>query len=78
MIPKPKLLSARFHTLFRPETYASLKRDFRRSHFQYLMAAELPGDYDYFLITAGDQTLDARYSHLDSVTGFDRFRFGKP
>jgi len=76
--PKPKLLSARFHTLFRPETYASLKRDFRRSHFQYLMAAELPGDYDYFLITAGDQTLDARYSHLDSVTGFDRFRFGKP
>ena len=69
-------MSARFNKLFSPETYATIRRDFLRTHFQYLMAAELPGDYDYFLITAGDITLAERFAHLDSVTGFNRFRTG--
>jgi pimeloyl-ACP methyl ester carboxylesterase len=74
---QPKLLSARFNRLFRPETYATIRRDFMRTHFQYLMAAELPGDYDYFAITAGNATLANRFAHLDSVTGFNRFRLGQ-
>ncbi len=74
---QPKLVSARFNKLFSPETYAAIRRDFLRAHFQYLMAAELPGDYDYFLITAGDRTLAERFAHLDSVTGFKRFRMGQ-
>ena len=74
---QPKLVSARFNKLFTPETYATIRRDFLRTHFQYLMAAELPGDYDYFLITAGNMTLAERFAHLDSVTGFDRFRMGQ-
>ena len=74
---QPKLVSARFNKLFTPETYATIRRDFLRTHFQYLMAAELPGDYDYFLITAGDTTLAERFAHLDSVTGFNRFRMGQ-
>ena len=75
--PKPKLVSARFPRLFSTETYARLKRNFRRAHFQYLMAAELAGDYDYFLITAGDRRLADRFGHLASVTNFNRFRLGK-
>jgi pimeloyl-ACP methyl ester carboxylesterase len=74
---QPKLVSARFNKLFSPQTYATIRRDFLRTHFQYLMAAELAGDYDYFLITAGDMTLAERFAHLESVKGFDRFRVGK-
>lgn len=74
--PKPKVLSARFPKLFTPATYRQIQRNFSRTHFQYLMAAELAGDYDYFLITAGDMTLEQRFAHLQSVTGFNQFRLG--
>lgn len=75
--PRPKLLNARFAKLFRPESYAVLRRQFQRAHFQYLMACEIAGDYDYFLITAGDMTLGDRFRRLKSVEGFNRFRLGK-
>lgn len=74
--PRPKLVSARFPKLFTPQTYANIRRDFSRAHFQYLMAAEIAGDYDYFLITAGDRRLGERFAHLASVAGFNRFRLG--
>ena len=64
---KPKIVSARFVKLFTAETYKRIKRDFHRMHFQYLMAAELPGDYDYFLITAGDRSLADRFSHIPCI-----------
>jgi hypothetical protein len=75
--PRPKLVSARFPKLFTAETYAKLRRQFQRAHFQYLMATELAGDYDYFLITAGQRRLADRFSHLDSVRDFNRFRLGR-
>jgi hypothetical protein len=75
--PSPKLVSARFPKLFTPDTYKTLRRQFKRAHFQYLLAAELTGDYDYFLITAGDKTLGQRFAHLKSVKGFDRFKLHK-
>lgn len=67
---KPKVLSARFATLFLPQTYAGMKRNWYRHHFQYLMAGEKNGDYDYFAITAGSQTLGARYQTKPSVVGY--------
>ncbi len=75
--PSPKIVSARFPKLFRPESYAMLRREFKRAHFQYLLSAELAGDYDYFLITAGNRRLGERFAHLDSVRNFDRFRLWK-
>lgn len=74
---QPKLVSARFNTMFSADTYALMRRDYFRVHFQYLMATEMPGDYDYFLITAGNRSLEDRFAHLDSVTDFHRFRMGK-
>ena len=65
--PKPRLMSPRYPKLFRPATYKAMKRDFYRHHFQYLMAAELPGDYDYFLITAGDLTLAQRFADRPGI-----------
>lgn len=53
------MCSPRFHTLFRPATYRWLRRNKMRMHFQYLMAAELPGAYDYFaLLTCRGQIMD--------------------
>ena len=57
----PAMRSPRFHTLFTPDTYASIKRNNRRLHIQYLMAGELPSEYDYFAITSGPVTLQERY-----------------
>ncbi len=54
------MASPRFHTLFDPATYAVLKKNKRRMHMQYLMAAQLPGGYDYFSLTAGSLDLRQR------------------
>lgn len=51
---RPARLPARFHTLFSAATYDRLKRDRIRMHFQYLMATERAGRYDFFALTAGD------------------------
>ncbi|MPS95312.1 hypothetical protein [Comamonas sp.] len=47
--------SPRFHKLFLPATYRWLRRNKMRMHFQYLMAGEVAGAYDYFelLTSAG-------------------------
>ena len=56
----PVLASPRFYTLFEPATYAQIRGDKRRMHMQYLMAAQLPGTYDYFALTAGPLRLAGR------------------
>ncbi|MEP7302016.1 MAG: hypothetical protein ABI699_10845 [Caldimonas sp.] len=74
----PKLLSPRFAALFTPAPYAAIRHDRFRLHFQYVMASELPGVYDYFAITAGPETLAGRFAAHASVEDFDQFRlFGK-
>ncbi|MCR9126435.1 MAG: hypothetical protein NXH82_09935 [Rhodobacteraceae bacterium] len=57
----PLVVSAAFSQTLRPETWKALRWRFFRLHFQYLCAFDRPGDYDYFQITAGPQTLAARY-----------------
>jgi hypothetical protein len=68
-VVQPKLVSARFFKLFTPQGFREVRRKFMRAHFQYLMAAELEGAYDYFLITAGPLTLWQRYggSHRPAI-----------
>ena len=49
-----------------------------RAHFQYIMAAEIAGSYDYFQITAGNMRLWDRYAGQASVTDFNRLRLKLP
>ena len=49
----PIVKIVRFFHLFHPKTYRSIKRNKLRMHFQYLMATELIGNYDYFTMTTG-------------------------
>jgi hypothetical protein len=71
---QPKLVSARYVKLFTPEGYRRLRHDFLRRHFQYLMAAELPGDYDYFAITAGPVSLKQRFRDRESLEDYDKLK----
>ena len=57
----PLVLSAAFSQTLSPEKYALQKNAFFRQHFQYLHAFDQPGIYDYFAITAGPQSLEARF-----------------
>lgn len=58
----PLVISAAFTQTLSPARWAKLRWRFFRLHFQYLCAFDQPGDFDYFQITAGPQTLAARYS----------------
>jgi hypothetical protein len=57
----PLVFSAAFRQSLSRELLASMKWRFFRLHFQYLCAFDRPRDYDYFLITAGPQTLAERF-----------------
>ena len=57
----PLVISAAFTQTLSPERWKALRWRFFRLHFQYLCAFDRPKDYDYFRITAGPQTLAARY-----------------
>lgn len=57
----PLVVSAAFSRTLSPETWQALRWRFFRLHFQYLCAFDRPGDYDYFRITAGPETLAARF-----------------
>ena len=65
---QPRRVPARFYKLFSPETLRRMRRRPIRLHLQYLMASELPGDYDCFLITAGPLSLADRYPHETTRT----------
>jgi len=57
----PLVFSAAFTQTLSPDRWRALRWRFFRLHFQYLCAFDRPKDYDYFQITAGPQTLAARY-----------------
>ena len=71
---QPKLLSPRLPTLFSAPDYQQLCRHRFDLHFQYIHAGNLPGDYDYFAITAGPLDLHSRYASAHSVTDYKKFR----
>ncbi len=49
--------SPRFHKLFHKITYQKLRRDWYKTHFLYLMSTQFAGEYDFFTITAGANTI---------------------
>jgi hypothetical protein len=51
--------SPRFHVQMSPEAYRALRREPLAFHFHYLRAAEIPGEYDFFRLTAGPERLTA-------------------
>ncbi len=57
----PLVLSAAFTQTLSPERWRELRWRFFRLHFQYLCAFDRAGDYDYFRITAGPETLGQRF-----------------
>ncbi len=59
----PLVFSAAFTQTLSPARWAELRWRFFRLHFQYLCAFDRPGDYDYFRITAGAETLRRRYKN---------------
>ncbi|WP_299328050.1 hypothetical protein [Parasphingopyxis sp.] len=73
----PKLLNAKFHEIMPAAEFDKSSRNWMRLHFQYIMAAAKPADYDYFAITAGPQTLAERFAHRPSVRDFTRLRRGR-
>ncbi|TJZ92898.1 lipase family protein [Paracoccus gahaiensis] len=58
----PLVISAAFTQTLSPERQKAIKNRWFRLHFQYLCAFDKPGDYDYFAITAGPQTLAQRFA----------------
>ena len=57
----PKVISAAFKDTMSPESFAAIKNNHFRRHFQYLYAFEKPRAFDYFRITAGPVSLAARF-----------------
>ncbi len=61
----PLVVSAAFTQTLSPQRWKALRWQFFRLHFQYLCAFDnlpgIPGDYDYFAITAGPRSLAARF-----------------
>ncbi|MEH3117753.1 MAG: alpha/beta hydrolase [Methylorubrum populi] len=59
-VANPLVRSARFRDLLRPETYRRVRFRPFRMHFQFLLANERPGAYDFFAMTLGSQSLRER------------------
>ena len=57
----PKVISAAFKDTMAPESFAAIKGNHFRRHFQYLYVFEKPRAFDYFRITAGPISLAARF-----------------
>ncbi|MCW2457041.1 UNVERIFIED_ORG: hypothetical protein M2414_004802 [Rahnella aquatilis] len=53
----PQLLSPRFFTLYHAKHYKKLRKDWYTMHFLYLMATDKAGKYDFFLLTAGNLSI---------------------
>ena len=58
----PLVLSAAFTHTLSPQQQRDMRWRWFRLHLQYLCAFDRPGDYDYFAITAGPQTLADRFA----------------
>jgi hypothetical protein len=73
-LKSPKLLSPKFAEMFDSAKYQLLSKDKFRMHFQYLMSHDRAVGYDFFLITAADQSLPDRFLRNASVTNFTALR----
>ncbi|QBY00689.1 hypothetical protein E2K80_08035 [Rhodophyticola sp. CCM32] len=58
----PLVISAAFTHTLSPARWKALRWRLFELHFQYLNAFDRPGDYEYFRITAGPETLQSRFA----------------
>ncbi|WP_108501011.1 hypothetical protein [Paracoccus indicus] len=65
----PLVISAAYTQTLSPERQKAIRNRWFRLHFQYLCAFDRPGDYDYFAITAGPQTLAQRFGARNHSPG---------
>ncbi len=56
---RPWRRSPRFGQLLTPQTFEALKKTPLEYHFQYIMAGEVDGEYDFFRLTAGPGRVSA-------------------
>ncbi|HTV89159.1 MAG TPA: hypothetical protein VME41_09095 [Stellaceae bacterium] len=56
----PRIRSARFKETVLPASYRKIRYNFFRMHFHFLMANEVPGEYDYPMIACGPLLLAER------------------
>ena len=56
-IANPLIRSSQFMEVLTPETYERIRKRLFRIHFQFLLANERPGAYDFFRMTLGPQSL---------------------
>jgi hypothetical protein len=59
----PVIRSPRFKEILLPRTYRRRRWNLFRMHFQFLMANEIPGEYDYLMITCGPVSLADRIAN---------------
>jgi hypothetical protein len=62
----PLVLSAAYNRTVDPVRMEEMKTDFFKLHILYLCALDKPEQYDYFRVTAGPQTLGARFEGYQS------------
>jgi hypothetical protein len=63
----PTIRSAKFKEIILPGTYRKIRWNFFRMHFQFLMANEIPGEYDYPMIVCGSVSLADRIADPEAA-----------
>jgi hypothetical protein len=66
----PKIMIVRFRTIIAPENYVAFRRHLFRVHFQFVMANERPGAYDFFMIVCGPIALSDRVADPAAALDF--------
>lgn len=65
--PNPVIRSARFADITSEETYRLMLRSPFRMHFQFMMANDRPGEYDFCMIVLGPMSLGQRIRDPDEA-----------
>lgn len=61
----PVLVTPRYHTLYEPAAYRTLRRDPARMHTQYLLTTPKAGRCDFFALVVGAEALNHRFPEFD-------------
>ena len=63
----PTIRSAKFKETILPATYRRIHWNFFRMHFQFLMANDIPGEYDYLMVVCGPVSLADRIADPEAA-----------
>lgn len=65
--PNPLIRSARFAEITSDQTYRLMLRSPFRMHFQFMMANDRPGEYDFYMMVLGPMSLAGRIRDPDGA-----------